>query len=443
MSNLSLTDCNGLTAYSCAAATMDPMLCLQLECLGASAQLPSAQGFTFAQIRGALHRFHHPDLLHLEILFGRQGNSQHGEWFDYWGELLEHGGPEHVALPVDGWWQWCSDWQQANCLGEVKVKQDEDRTSRSSSNNSKATTTTAATTSDTEQAFGILPPLEHCEVWFRLRKRRPLPPEFPDFFAQAIRLISAAETDFYENAGMTVIEPVLNGFKEAISLLMTGIRTCPDCPMKGRAADYLQLAMQRFDSLSELSAAAAAASSQSSSNNNNCLFFASLAGTRAGSTSALPLPAAINTTPGLHVGADPRNASTASLPAVTKTFPLFHRSRSRSGLFSRSANKKTAAAGQDELKFCPVCSERLSSRVEAQRVEHLNACLTKSGGISVLGDRYTVHVAPSPDPRECPICYEEFEAGERVAVMNCLCRFHERCIERWFRRSPTCPFHSE
>lgn len=46
------------------------------------------------------------------------------------------------------------------------------------------------------------------------------------------------------------------------------------------------------------------------------------------------------------------------------------------------------------------------------------------------------------DSAECTICLEEFEVGVDMARLECLCRFHRRCIMAWFERHPgQCPMH--
>ena len=42
---------------------------------------------------------------------------------------------------------------------------------------------------------------------------------------------------------------------------------------------------------------------------------------------------------------------------------------------------------------------------------------------------------------ECEICFDEMEAGDRVARLNCLCIYHEACISEWFSRGNFCPIH--
>ncbi|KFY80814.1 hypothetical protein V499_00328 [Pseudogymnoascus sp. VKM F-103] len=46
------------------------------------------------------------------------------------------------------------------------------------------------------------------------------------------------------------------------------------------------------------------------------------------------------------------------------------------------------------------------------------------------------------DDAECTICLEEFEVGEQMARLECLCRFHEKCIRSWWEGKPgRCPVH--
>jgi hypothetical protein len=43
---------------------------------------------------------------------------------------------------------------------------------------------------------------------------------------------------------------------------------------------------------------------------------------------------------------------------------------------------------------------------------------------------------------ECQICLEEYGGGQRLAVLDCLCKFHADCVERWMERGHGCPLHS-
>lgn len=96
------------------------------------------------------------------------------------------------------------------------------------------------------------------------------------------------------------------------------------------------------------------------------------------------------------------------------------------------------------LDVCPVCSISFAQWSLLRRQEHLDDCIqrTEARG-SVLGDRYSTHRwSAGGANRECTICYEEFMVGQQVAVLNCLCQYHQHCIAAWFERGKLCPFHS-
>jgi hypothetical protein len=42
---------------------------------------------------------------------------------------------------------------------------------------------------------------------------------------------------------------------------------------------------------------------------------------------------------------------------------------------------------------------------------------------------------------ECTICLVEYEVGNSLARLNCLCKFHKACIVEWFEKKPECPTH--
>ncbi|KAL1303958.1 hypothetical protein AAFC00_000406 [Neodothiora populina] len=49
----------------------------------------------------------------------------------------------------------------------------------------------------------------------------------------------------------------------------------------------------------------------------------------------------------------------------------------------------------------------------------------------------------SGEPQECVICFEEFQPGEEMGRLECLCRFHRTCIRSWWAmKGPgSCPTH--
>ena len=46
---------------------------------------------------------------------------------------------------------------------------------------------------------------------------------------------------------------------------------------------------------------------------------------------------------------------------------------------------------------------------------------------------------------ECVICFEEFSVGDEMGRLECLCKFHNRCIRQWWQtKGPgACPVHQE
>jgi len=101
------------------------------------------------------------------------------------------------------------------------------------------------------------------------------------------------------------------------------------------------------------------------------------------------------------------------------------------------------------LTECPVCLLPLQSiESESLREEHVNHCLTDIGsspaGFSMNG-RYLVYTLKSNSAligTECVICFEEFNAGDKIARLECLCNYHRNCIRKWFSKSgPKCPVH--
>ncbi|KAI8804903.1 hypothetical protein BJ742DRAFT_821975 [Cladochytrium replicatum] len=161
---------------------------------------------------------------------------------------------------------------------------------------------------------------------------------------------------------------------------------------------------------------------------------------------------------------------------------LFGRSRSgvgSSGLFSHDyddtgnadsgdddSDEQGGGKGDDEsirtrgsmvdsiMNECPVCGTNLDTFAEEEdRAEHVNNCLLRVGvgggkGQVIKGDRYIVQTLKAAmDETECAICFEDFEIGQRIARLNCLCLYHEHCIEGWFATQVantgvrSCPVH--
>ncbi|KAI8849585.1 hypothetical protein BC829DRAFT_391140 [Chytridium lagenaria] len=66
---------------------------------------------------------------------------------------------------------------------------------------------------------------------------------------------------------------------------------------------------------------------------------------------------------------------------------------------------------------------------------HVAECLRKVAvgrgvGMVIREQIYCTNPSETIEGREC-----------RIARLNCLCIYHEPCIEAWFKKSGTCPVH--
>ncbi|KAF2822636.1 FYVE-domain-containing protein [Ophiobolus disseminans] len=143
-------------------------------------------------------------------------------------------------------------------------------------------------------------------------------------------------------------------------------------------------------------------------------------------------------------------------------------------------------AEEDE---CPICGNELPpkgpSGDEADRTQHIEECIAlhsaspaaapltqttsaslptqRSRGMSNAGEGASnasrmSHAARGMFPftatekdcidadgneEECIICFEEYEAGDKMARLVCWCKFHEKCIKEWWSKKGrgACPTH--
>ncbi|KAJ5951656.1 uncharacterized protein N7479_010069 [Penicillium vulpinum] len=123
----------------------------------------------------------------------------------------------------------------------------------------------------------------------------------------------------------------------------------------------------------------------------------------------------------------------------------------------------------DEGDFCPVCRRQFPPLGPEQPVEarqaHTRACI--EGYLSPAALHRTSSAQqgpplphPPPEARmlpfvatekdcigedgqaaECTICMEDYEVGQALARLECLCKFHKHCIVDWFERKMECPVH--
>jgi hypothetical protein len=43
--------------------------------------------------------------------------------------------------------------------------------------------------------------------------------------------------------------------------------------------------------------------------------------------------------------------------------------------------------------------------------------------------------------QECSICMVEYDVGDELVRLECLCKFHRMCILQWVERKAECPVH--
>ncbi|KAG5358298.1 Zinc finger FYVE domain-containing protein 26 [Yarrowia sp. B02] len=98
--------------------------------------------------------------------------------------------------------------------------------------------------------------------------------------------------------------------------------------------------------------------------------------------------------------------------------------------------------------FCPVCGRNIKKMNSGQREIHIEECLNSafvgSPTPPVRLIVYSLAMKDEVDYGECVICFEDFEGGDRVVRLDCLCLYHEHCIKGWFKKKQArdCPVHA-
>ena len=137
-------------------------------------------------------------------------------------------------------------------------------------------------------------------------------------------------------------------------------------------------------------------------------------------------------------------ASVLTHNAFFPASPSVHPSASASAASSDSGATPASDTGST-LDDCPVCGTSLGplGPKEAQEA-HVRACLEGGGGAVAQDGRYLVFRLPAGPivGTECAVCFEEFEEGDRMARLGCLCYFHRSCIGAWMGRGNGCPVHA-
>ena len=119
----------------------------------------------------------------------------------------------------------------------------------------------------------------------------------------------------------------------------------------------------------------------------------------------------------------------------------------------------------EERDLCPICDQELpplgNNGDETSREAHIRDCIESHGRQGRMSPQSGSPAASSPVPvrlvvfkatekdcvgqdgglQECTICMEEYEVGQSLVRLECLCKFHKRCIVEWFERKKECPVH--
>lgn len=121
-----------------------------------------------------------------------------------------------------------------------------------------------------------------------------------------------------------------------------------------------------------------------------------------------------------------------------------------------------------ERDLCPICNHQFppldETGNEGPREAHIRSCIEDHGPrvrsssqadapatqpqSPALPVRMVAFTATEKDclghdsgAQECTICMEEYEVGQPLVRLECLCKFHKRCLVEWFERKKECPVH--
>ncbi|KAL4771018.1 FYVE zinc finger-domain-containing protein [Aspergillus nidulans var. acristatus] len=162
-------------------------------------------------------------------------------------------------------------------------------------------------------------------------------------------------------------------------------------------------------------------------------------------------------------------APSSQLPPLNASRHSFHYPRSSSLIApptqpeqstSRQRGLSRSSRPVDECDICPICECELpaigADGNEDAREAHIRDCIANHGrppsgspvSQSQIPVRMLAFAATEKDcigqdgaEQECTICMEEYEVGQSLVRLECLCKFHKRCIVEWFERKRECPVH--
>ncbi|CAI6416587.1 CBM_HP2_G0009330.mRNA.1.CDS.1 [Saccharomyces cerevisiae] len=123
---------------------------------------------------------------------------------------------------------------------------------------------------------------------------------------------------------------------------------------------------------------------------------------------------------------------------------------------SGTAYRSEESSQNEEDRFCPICNSDLTQFPDEEETrKHVEDCIQRAENAQqhtntsdaaddsvkespAFQNRMLVYkISPNTTDnaiKECPICFENMEPGEKVGRLECLCVFHYKCIKNWFHK---------
>ena len=127
--------------------------------------------------------------------------------------------------------------------------------------------------------------------------------------------------------------------------------------------------------------------------------------------------------------------------------------------FSSSSQSNNRSIPASATNAAVAASAATPSQAAGRPISHQQGALSEDHGLSILGQRrrrttgMVVYNATEKDcvglngegEAECVICFEEFTIGTEMGRLECLCKFHRKCIRQWWdTKGPgQCPVHQQ
>lgn len=169
----------------------------------------------------------------------------------------------------------------------------------------------------------------------------------------------------------------------------------------------------------------------------------------------------------LSMDAPGRPSLHGARPRVSSMFDANPRNSLDGSSSSRPLPAGSPQPRLQESDICPICRRALPPKDldgnETARESHIMDCISGrdiTSSSAPSGRQALMHVpsrAPiqmlpfvatekdclgeDGNPQECSICMVEYDVGDQLARLECLCRFHRECIVEWFARKQECPLH--